>query len=368
MVTSHDRALDLLAASPLVDGHNDLPWALRELGRDADLATGVPGLHTDLPRLRAGRVGAQFWSVYVPCSFTGPAAVSTVLEQVDRVRALVERYPDALRLAGSADEAEAAFASGRIASLMGAEGGHGIAGSLDALRHLRRVGVRYMTLTHNRNTEWADSATDEPEHGGLTPFGREVVREMNRIGMLVDLSHVAATTMRDALAAVAAPVLFTHSSCLAVTDHPRNVPDDVLAALAGNGGVCMVTFVPQFVSSAALEWDRAVRAGMTAAGLDPRDLEARPAFLDDRGGPPCPSATIADVVAHVEHAREVAGIDHIGIGGDFDGTPELPVGLEDVSTYPALFAALLDRGWSEGECAKLAGGNVLRVLRAADEA
>jgi membrane dipeptidase len=366
MATSHDRALDLLATSPLVDGHNDLPWALRELGRDADLAAGVPELHTDLPRLRAGRVGAQFWSVYVPCSFTGPAAVNTVLEQVDRVRAFVERYPGALRLTVTADETEAAFASGRVASLMGAEGGHGIAGSLDALRHLRQVGVRYMTLTHNRNTEWADSATDEPEHGGLAPFGREVVREMNRIGMLVDLSHVAATTMRDALATVTAPVLFTHSSCRAVTDHPRNVPNDVLAALAGNGGVCMVTFVPQFVSSPALEWDRAVQADMTAAGLDPRDLEARPEFLAARGGPACPSATIADVIAHVEHAREVAGIDHIGIGGDFDGTPELPVGLEDVSTYPALFAALLDRGWNEGECAKLAGGNVLRVLRAAD--
>jgi membrane dipeptidase len=366
MATSRDRALDLLATSPLVDGHNDLPWALRELGRDADLAAGVPELHTDLPRLRAGRVGAQFWSVYVPCSFTGPAAVSTVLEQVDRVRGFVERYPGTLRLAVTADETEAAFASGRVASLMGAEGGHGIAGSLDALRHLRRVGVRYMTLTHNRNTEWADSATDEPEHGGLAPFGREVVREMNRIGMLVDLSHVAATTMRDALATVTAPVLFTHSSCRAVTDHPRNVPDDVLAALAGNGGVCMVTFVPQFVSSPALEWDREVQADMAAAGLDPLDLEARPEFLAARGGPPCPSATIADVVAHVEHAREVAGIDHIGIGGDFDGTAELPVGLEDVSTYPALFAALLDRGWNEGECAKLAGGNVLRVLRAAD--
>lgn len=366
MATSRERALDLLTATPLVDGHNDLPWALRALGRAADLAEGVPELQTDLPRLRAGRVGAQFWSVYVPCSLTGPAAVSTVLEQVDRVRALVERYPDELRLATTADEAEAAFASGRVASLMGAEGGHGIAGSLDALRHLREVGVRYLTLTHNRNTEWADSATDEPEHGGLAPFGREVVREMNRIGMLVDLSHVAATTMRDALATTTAPVVFTHSSCRAVTDHPRNVPDDVLAALAGNGGVCMVTFVPQFVSTAAMEWDRAVQADMAAAGLDPRDLEVRPEFLASRGGAPCPPATIDDVVAHVEHAREVAGIDHVGIGGDFDGTPDLPVGLEDVSTYPALFAALLDRGWNEAECAKLAGGNVLRVLREAD--
>jgi membrane dipeptidase len=366
MATSHERALDLLTATPLVDGHNDLPWALRALDRPADLAERVPELQTDLPRLRAGRVGAQFWSVYVPCSLTGPAAVDTVLEQVDRVRAFVERYPDQLRLATTADEAEAAFASGRVASLMGAEGGHGIAGSLDALRHLREVGVRYLTLTHNKNTEWADSATDEPEHGGLAPFGREVVREMNRIGMLVDLSHVAATTMRDALATTTAPVVFTHSSCRAVTDHARNVPDDVLAGLAANGGVCMVTFVPQFVSTRAMEWDRAVQTDMAAAGLDPRDLEVRPGFLAGRSGPPCPSATIADVVAHVEHAREVAGIDHVGIGGDFDGTPDLPVGLEDVSTYPALFAALLDRGWNEQDCAKLAGGNVLRVLREAD--
>ncbi len=366
MATSRDRALALLADTPLVDGHNDLPWALRTLGREVDLAVGVPALHTDLPRLRAGRVGAQFWSVYVPCSFTGAAAVEAVLEQVALVRHLTERHPDDLRLATTAAEAEAAFAAGRVASLMGAEGGHGIGGSLDALRHLRLLGVRYLTLTHNRNTEWADSATDEPAHGGLSEFGREVVREMNRIGMLVDLSHVAATTMRDALATSAAPVVFTHSSCRAVTDHPRNVPDDVLAALPTNGGVCMVTFVPQFVSAAAFDWDRAVRDDMAAAGLDPRDLEARPRFLARRGGPPCPSATLDDVVAHLEHARAVAGIDHVGIGGDFDGTPEVPRGLEDVSTYPALFAALLDRGWSDADCAKVAGGNVLRVLRAAD--
>ena len=365
-MTSATRALDLLATAPLVDGHNDLPWALRELGRPVDLAAGVPELHTDLPRLRAGRVGAQFWSVYVPCSFTGPAAVATVLEQVALVRELAERYPGDLRLATTVAEVEAALAAGRVASLMGAEGGHGIDGSLDALRELRRRGVRYLTLTHNRNTEWADSATDEPAHGGLTAFGREVVREMNRIGMLVDLSHVAATTMRDALATTARPVVFTHSSCRAVTDHPRNVPDDVLAALPANGGVCMVTFVPQFVSAAARDWDQAVQDEMAAAGLDPQDLEARPGFLERRGGPPCPRATIADVVAHIEHAREVAGVAHIGIGGDMDGTPDLPDGLSDVAAYPALFAALLDRGWSEADCARLAGGNILRVLRAAD--
>ncbi|OLT20720.1 membrane dipeptidase [Pseudonocardia sp. CNS-139] len=365
----------LLAAHPLVDGHNDLPWALRRLAgpepaaavAGTDLAAGVPALQTDLPRLRAGRVGVQFWSVYVPCSFTGPAATAAVLEQVELVHRLAERYPADLGLATTADAAEAAFAAGRVGSLLGAEGGHCLAGSLGVLAALRRLGVRYLTLTHNLNTEWADSATDEPVHGGLTAFGHDVVREMNRVGMVVDLSHVAATTMRAALATTAAPVLFTHSSCRTVTDHPRNVPDDVLAALPANGGVCMVTFVPRFVSDAVNAWDGLLQDAMTAAGADHRDLRARDGFARTWDGPPCPRATLADVVAHVEHAREVAGIDHVGIGGDFDGTADLPAGLEDVSTYPALFAALLDRGWSADDCAKLAGRNALRVLRAADE-
>jgi membrane dipeptidase len=369
------RAAALLTATPLVDGHNDLPWALRLAGGPdpaaavaaADLAAGVPALHTDLPRLRAGRIGVQFWSVYVPCSFTGSAAVTAVLEQVEVVHRLTERYRADLALATTADEAEAAYAGGRVASLLGAEGGHAIDGSLGVLRALRRLGVRYLTLTHNNNTEWADSATDEPEHGGLSAFGREVVREMNRIGMIVDLSHVAATTMRDALDTTSAPVLFTHSSCRAVTDHPRNVPDDVLALLAAGGGVCMVTFVPAFVSTAVAAWDRQLREEMTAAGRDHRDLAAREAFAAAWDGPPRPRATVADVVAHLEHAREVAGIDHIGLGGDYDGTGALPVGLEDVSGYPVLFAALLERGWSEEDCAKLAGRNALRVLRAADD-
>ncbi|MGI5130869.1 dipeptidase [Pseudonocardia sp. CA-107938] len=369
------RASALLADHPLVDGHNDLPWALRELaGPDpaaavagTDLAAGVPDVHTDLPRLRAGRVGGQFWSVWVPCSLSGQEAVATTLEQVDLVHRLAARYPEALQLATTADEAEAAFAAGRVASLLGAEGGHSIDSSLDALGELRRRGVRYLTLTHNENTPWADSATDEPVHGGLTDFGVEVVRECNRIGVVVDLSHVAATTMRDALAATSAPVLFTHSSCRAVADHPRNVPDDVLAALPANGGVCMITFVPVFVSAAAADWDRALSESMTDAGLNPRDLAARYRFVEEHWDEsPCPQATLDDVVAHIEHAREVAGIDHIGIGGDYDGTPNLPVGLGDVASYPVLFAALLERGWSEQDCAKLAGRNVLRVLRAAD--
>jgi membrane dipeptidase len=375
-VDQRARAEALLTATPLVDGHNDLPWALRRLAgpepgdavAGTDLAAGIPALQTDLPRLRAGRVGAQFWSVYVPCSFTGASATAAVLDQVELVHRLTERYPVDLGLATTADEVEAAFAGGRVASLLGAEGGHCIAGSLDVLRSLRDRGVRYLTLTHNLNTEWADSATDEPVHGGLTGFGRDVVREMNRIGMVVDLSHVAATTMRDALATTSAPVLFTHSSCRAVTDHPRNVPDDVLEALPANGGVCMVTFVPRFVSAAVTGWDGLLQEAMTSAGADHRDLRARDAFAAGWDGPPCPRATLADVVAHVEHAREAAGVDHIGIGGDYDGTAELPVGLEDVSSYPALFAALLERGWSEDDCTKLAGRNALRVLRAADEA
>ncbi|SDG98728.1 dipeptidase [Pseudonocardia oroxyli] len=352
----------------LIDGHNDLPWALRTFdGPEPDLAAGAPTLHTDLPRLRAGGVGAQFWSVYVPCSFVGDAAVAAVVEQVERVYALADRYPADLRVVTTADEVEAAHADGWIGSLLGAEGGHSIGGSLQVLRALRRSGVRYMTLTHNLNTDWADSATDEPAHGGLSDFGRDVVAEMNRIGMIVDLSHVAATTMRAALDATRAPVLFTHSSARAVTDHPRNVPDDVLAALPANGGVCMITFVPRFVSRAVADWDARLADAMAAAGADHRDLRARDAFAATWYGPPPPGATLDDVVAHLDHAREVAGIDHLGIGGDYDGVAELPAGLEDVSGYPRLFAALSARGWSRADLEKLAGRNVLRVLRAVDD-
>jgi membrane dipeptidase len=335
---TNDRVSALLRAAPIIDGHNDLPWALRKrLGPDAalvaagiDLTEPQPDLHTDLGRLRDGGVGGQFWSVYVPCELTGDAAVAAVLEQIEIVHALAARYPEHLRLARTAGEVETAIADGRVASLLGAEGGHCIAESLGVLRALHRLGVRYLTLTHNRNVPWADSATDEPVAGGLTGFGRQVVAEMNRLGMLVDLSHVAPATMRDALDVSTAPVIFSHSSCRAVRDHPRNVPDDVLARLPENGGVCMVTFVPAFVSAG-------------------------------------PQATVADVVAHVEHARDVAGIDHVGLGGDFDGVSQVAVGLEDVSTYPALFDALLDRGWTDDDCAKLAGHNVLRVLRTAEE-
>ncbi len=363
----------LLDRYPLIDGHNDLPWALRKAGSldlaKTDIAAPVEFTHTDLPRLAAGGVGAQFWSVFVPADFQGEAAVTTTLEQIDLVRRLVARYPDALELALTADDVERITASGRLASLMGAEGGHSIACSLGALRSLYRLGVRYMTLTHNLNVPWADSATDTPAAGGLTEFGREVVREMQRLGMLVDLSHVAATTMSDALDVAEAPVIFSHSSARAVCDHPRNVPDEILARLAGNGGVCMITFVPAFVSQACREWELELAGERQRRGLDYGDYFARKQlrqeWLVDH---PEPTATLDDVVAHAEHVRNVAGIDHIGIGGDYDGVGRLPEGLEDVSRYPALIAALLDRGWSEEDCGKLANRNLVRVLRNAESA
>jgi len=365
-----DDARALLATHPLVDGHNDLAWAMRlrvAYDLDAvDLAAGVPETHTDIPRLRAGRVGAQFWSVFVPSSLAGDAAVSATLEQVDFVHRMIERYPDVFALALTADDAVRIFESGRIASFLGAEGGHSIACSMGTLRSLYRLGVRYLTLTHNDNTPWADAATDEPAIGGLNDFGRAVVREMNRLGMLVDLAHVAPSTMHDALDVSEAPVVFTHSSCRALVDHQRNVPDDVLQRLAGNGGVCMVAPVTDFVSEECKAWRAAFRATLEREGIDPRDPAQQARADAVRAGLPRPDATLDDVVGHVEHAREVAGIDHIGIGGDYDGTDVFPVGLEDVSCYPVLFAALLERGWSKDDCVKLAGANALRALRDAE--
>ncbi|HEU5144435.1 MAG TPA: dipeptidase [Dermatophilaceae bacterium] len=365
------RAREVLARHPLVDGHNDLPWEARvQAGYDfdrLDIGTRVATTHTDLPRLRAGGVGAQFWSVFVPSTLQGDSAVTATLEQVDAVHRMIATYAAELGLALTADEVEAAVSSGRIASLLGAEGGHSIGSSLATLRALHRLGVRYLTLTHNDNVPWADSATDVPRVGGLSPFGHEVVREMNRLGMLVDLSHVAPATMRAALSTSDAPVIFSHSSARAVCDSPRNVPDDVLETLADKGGVCMVTFVPDFVSPAAAEWRAAATAAAEAAGVDAKDWVAFKEFAAtyalDR---PKPEATIQQVVAHIEHVREVAGIDHVGIGGDYDGTDVLPVGLEDVSGYPRLVAALLGRGWSEDDLAALLRGNILRVMRDAE--
>ncbi len=358
----------LLAAHPVIDGHNDLLWTARAATAYdfscRDVGAGGTPTHTDLPRMRAGGMGAQFWSVYVPTRLTGDDAVSATLEQVDAARLLTDTYADQLAWATTADEVEQAWASGRMASLMGAEGGHSINCSLGTLRQLHALGVRYLTLTHNANTPWADSATDRPVAGGLTEFGREVVREMNRLGMMVDLSHVSADTMRDALAVSEAPVVFSHSSARAVTDSPRNAPDDVLEATARGGGVCMVTFVPKFVNAACADWHREMVAAAAAEGVPESDGERFGAF-EDAWVPdhPQPRASLADVVAHVEHVRDVAGIDHVGLGGDYDGVETLPVGLEDVSTYPALVSALADRGWSEADLARLTCRNTLRVMR-----
>lgn len=367
------EARELLAEHPVVDGHNDLPWALREQVRydlaRRDIADDQSAhLHTDIPRLRAGGVGAQFWSVYVRSDFAGDEAVSATLEQIDAVAQLIDRYPGDLVRALTADDMEAARADGRIASLMGAEGGHSINNSLATLRALHRLGVRYMTLTHNDTIDWADSATDEPRHGGLTDFGREVVREMNRVGMLVDLSHVAATTMRDALAVSAAPVVFSHSSARAVCDHPRNIPDDVLALLPANGGVAMATFVPKFILPAAVEWTLAADANLRSHGFHHLDTTPGAMALHRafEARSPRPVATAATVADHLDHMRAVAGIDHIGIGGDYDGTAFTPSGLDDVAGYPNLVAELLDRGWSKADLAKLTWSNAVRALRDAE--
>jgi membrane dipeptidase len=343
--SASDVVREALALSPVIDGHNDWGWeCLIRRGHSVEgLERGLAS-DTDIERLRAGGVGGQFWSVYVEDTGSGADAVQGTLEQIDWVYRLAARYPDDFRIATSAADVESARDSGRIAALLGAEGAHSINDSPGVLRMLVRLGVRYLTLTHVRNSSWADSATDDPVHDGLSPRGVEYIAEMNRLGLLVDLSHVSPATMHDALDAASAPVVFSHSSCRALTDHPRNVPDDVLARLAGNGGVLMVTFVPQFLSAEYDAW-----------------------FLGDRTGP-APVVTVADVADHVEHARRVAGVEHIGLGGDFDGTDEFPVGLEGVDGYPALLEELARRGWTASELAALAGGNILRVLRQTDAA
>jgi membrane dipeptidase len=363
------RAQALLAEYPVIDGHNDLPWALRkQVGYDfsqRDISTDQSDhLHTDLPRLRAGGVGAQFWSVYVPAQLTGDAAVAATLEQVDCVHAMAERYPDQLRLAHSAADVVTAKAAGQIASLLGAEGGHSIACSLGTLRALYALGVRYLTLTHNHNVPWADSATDEPIAHGLTRFGVAVVQEMNRLGMMVDLSHVSTDTMRDALKVTRAPVIFSHSSAHAICRHPRNIPDDVLAQLPANGGVAMVTFVPQFILPSQTSPAEGAAAHLRGHDLKP---QANPAAAADirthLARHPRPRTTVATVADHLDHMREVAGIDHLGIGGDFDGTTSTPDGLHDVSSYPNLIAELMGRGWSAADLTRLSWHNALRVLR-----
>lgn len=362
-----ERIRALLASAPVIDGHNDLPWALRHRAGDVDISADQRdnGLHTDLPRLRAGGVGAQFWSVYVPVTLDGPAAVTATLEQIDAVHRMIARYPDDLALARTADEVERAHAAGRIASLIGMEGGHCIACSLSVLRMMYALGARYLTLTHTSNTPWADSATDEPAVGGLSPFGREVVRECNRLGVLVDLSHVAPSTMHAALDTSAAPAFFSHSSARALCDHPRNVPDDVLHRVRDSGGVVMVTFVPGFLNEQCRSWidgfisdhDELARQ---YADDGPALRAAEQAWLAANPRPPC---DVRDVADHVEHVRDVAGVDHVGLGGDFDGVIATPDGLPGVDGYPALLAELAGRGWSDADLAKLTWHNTMRVLR-----
>lgn len=369
-MTTAGRAL---AAAPVFDGHNDLPWEIRNdtiARKDPtryDLRTRSRG-HTDIPRLRAGRVGAQFWSVYLPGNYGDSGYARVQLEQIDIARRVIQLYPDVFELALTADDVVRIQRSGKIASLLGMEGGHAIENSLGALRAFRELGAAYMTLTHNVTLDWVDSGMDSARHDGLTAFGREVISEMNRLGMLVDLSHVSDATMSDALDASQAPVIFSHSSARALTNVPRNVPDSILRRMPANGGVVMLTFVPGFVSQEVADYNRRLNAFR-------RELLAR--FPGDsavraRGeavwvaANPSPRATLSDVADHIEHVRRVAGIEHVGIGGDFDGIATVPIGLEDVSTYPALFAELARRGWTERDLRMLASENVLRVMRAAE--
>ncbi|MCS6627238.1 dipeptidase [Roseibacterium beibuensis] len=365
----------ILERTPLIDGHNDLPWALRQaFGNDphaVDLTTNLDAstaLHTDIPRLRAGGVGGQFWSVYVPASLTPVEAAKATFEQIDTVKRLVAAHPEVFELAVTADDIQRIHRRGRIASLIGMEGGYSIADSLGLLREFHDAGARYMTLTHSTTTSWADSATDAPKWGGLNPFGEEVVREMNRLGMMVDLSHVSEETMMDAMRVSEAPVIFSHSSARAVTGHARNVPDSVLRMLPEDGGVVMITFVPGFINEQVRAWGAARSAeDARLKSLNPGDPGAVTSGMQAWVvANPAPRAGVADVVAHIQHVRDVAGIDHVGLGGDFDGVGSLPDGVDGVDAYPRILAALMADGWSEADIRKLAGENVLRVMRAVE--
>jgi membrane dipeptidase len=383
----HARVVRILKVTPLIDGHNDLPWEIRERFKSGlaavDLTSDtsklpVPpdsaALMTDIPRLRTGMVGGQFWSVWIPVQIKGYEAVQTTLEQIDLVKRIIARYPAEFELALTAADVRRIHQHGRIASMLGIEGGHQINDSLPVLRQMYDLGARYMTLTHVENTDWADAATDAPAHHGLTAFGQEVIREMNRLGMLVDLSHVSPETMRAALATSEAPVMFSHSAARALVDHPRNVPDDILGLVANNGGVVMVNFCPCYVSAERHQWaaDRAAEQARYSSppygGLyvgQPERAAAALAAWDEAH--PKPVATLAQVADHIEHIRRIAGVDHVGLGSDFDGIPDAPAGLEAVDRYPALLLELMRRGWSDGDVAKVAGENVLRVMAAAEQ-
>jgi membrane dipeptidase len=381
------RVDQVLLQTPLIDGHNDLPWEIRErfksdvavVGLAADtrhlpLEAGQAALMTDIPRLRAGHVGAQFWSVWIPVGTPGFEAVQMTLEQIDLVKRMSAQYPADFAMAYTAADIRRIHKSHKIASLIGIEGGHQINDSLAVLRQMYDAGARYMTLTHSSNTSWADSATDSPVHHGLTPFGVEVVKEMNRIGMLVDLSHVSAETMNAALAVSQAPIIFSHSSARALDDHPRNVPDDVLRAVSANGGIVMVNFAPPYVSPARNQWEADHAAERTRFNSPPfaglyigQPERAKVALAEWEAQHPMPVTTLAQVADHIEHIRQVAGVDHVGLGSDFDGIPDAPVGLEGVDRYPALLEELMRRGWSDADIAKLAGENLLRTLAAAEQ-
>ncbi len=371
----YQRALELMADTPLIDGHNDVPWQYRTRGDNRleaidlndDTSQLDPPMHTDMERLKAGRVGAQFWSVYVPPAYTGDEAVRIQLEQIDLAHRLIARH-DELEFVTTADELERAFADGRIASMLGLEGGHVLNNSLATLRMFHRLGALYLTLTHWQGHDWADAATDAPRHGGLSDFGREVVREMNWLGMLLDLSHVSPAVMHDALDVSAAPVIFSHSSAMGVTPHARNVPDDVLDRLPENGGIVMVTFVPGFVNQELREWDGREKAEQARLDrLHPGEPERVEADMEAwREAHPRPSATLSDVADHIDYIGDRIGVEYIGIGGDYDGISTVPVGLEDVSTYPALIAELIRRGYEDDEIRAIVGDNVLRVMREAE--
>src|SRR6476646_11321724 len=366
------RARRVLSTTPLVDGHNDLPWAIREATTAPhdveayDLRKKTPG-HTDLERLKKGMVGAQFWSIYIPGEIKDSGYARVQLEQFDIARRIIAKYPERFQWALTSDAIRSTFKAGKIGSLLGLEGGHAIENSLGALRVYYDLGARYMTLTHNVTLDWADAALDSARHGGLTEFGKEVVREMNRLGMLVDLSHVSPATMSDVLDVAEAPVIFSHSSARALVDHPRNVPDSILARLPKNGGVVMVTFVPSFGSNEFKIWESTGDSTRkTLRATVPDTAEARRQWEEWEAAHPPPAATLAQVADHIEHVRQVAGVDHVGIGSDFDGVDYTPVGLEDVSKFPDLFAELIRRGWSDADLKKLAGQNLLRVLRQAE--